>query len=665
MKDIELRFRQVHLDFHTSEHIKKVGMDFDPEEFAATLEKAGVDSVTCFARCHHGWLYYDSKRFPERVHPHLVRGNLLAAQIEACHARNIKVPIYTTVQWDHYTAERQADWLMITDAGAIRGTAPYDPGFYRCLCVNTPYRGFLKEHVEDVLTNLPVDGLFFDIVQTPECSCWYCREGMMGAGLDPSLPKDRRKFAEETIYGFKREMTEFVRQFNVDCTIFYNAGHIGPYHRQVADAYTHFELESLPSGGWGYMHFPLTARYARNLGRDCLGMTGKFHTSWGDFHSFKNPAALQFECFQMLALNAKCSVGDQLHPSGRVCQSTYDLIGSVYREVAKKEEWCRGARAMAEIGVLTPEEFEKGEGIELPAAALGATRMLQEGRHQFDIIDSMSDFNVYRLLILPDKVPVSGELAEKIGDYVRTGGLVIASHRSGLNEEANAFALDELGVSLAGEARYNPDFVIPRGEIGKGLPETEHVMYLRGMHVERTGNAETLVDANKPYFNRNWRHFCSHQHAPSSGLVAYPAIVRKGGCIYFAHPVFTQYHDCAPLWCRKLVLNAINMLMPDPRVIVEGPSTMLAMLNEQTLENRLVLHLLHYIPERRGTAFDTIEDIIPLRNVHVSLRMEDEIARVVSVPDGTVLKHRHEHGRVRFVVHEVTGHAMVAVELAR
>ncbi len=66
------RFRQVHLDFHTSEAISKIGAAFDPEEFAATLEKAHVNSITCFARCHHGWLYYDSQAFPERRHPHQI-----------------------------------------------------------------------------------------------------------------------------------------------------------------------------------------------------------------------------------------------------------------------------------------------------------------------------------------------------------------------------------------------------------------------------------------------------------------------------------------------------------------------------------------------------------------------------------------------------------------
>ena len=85
----KLRFRQVHLDFHTSEQIEGVGDKFDPREFAEVLKDAGVDSITCFARCHHGMIYYDTD-FPGR-HPHLHR-NLLREQIDACHAAGIKVP---------------------------------------------------------------------------------------------------------------------------------------------------------------------------------------------------------------------------------------------------------------------------------------------------------------------------------------------------------------------------------------------------------------------------------------------------------------------------------------------------------------------------------------------------------------------------------------------
>jgi len=43
-----LRFRQVHLDFHTSEKIGGIGAEFDAERFAAVLNKARVNSITCF-----------------------------------------------------------------------------------------------------------------------------------------------------------------------------------------------------------------------------------------------------------------------------------------------------------------------------------------------------------------------------------------------------------------------------------------------------------------------------------------------------------------------------------------------------------------------------------------------------------------------------------------
>jgi len=656
----ELRFRQIHLDFHTSEQIAGIGSRFDPEVFADTLARASVDSVTCFARGHHGWIYYDTAAHPERRHPHLER-NLLAEQIEACHARDIRVPIYVTVQWDQYTTERYPEWICMGADGRQQGTPPYEAGFYRKLCVNTPYVDFLKAHVQEILETLPTDGFFFDIVQPNDCSCFRCREGMKAEGIDPSDDEQRQAYGLRTVNQFKREMTAFVRRFSQDCTIFYNAGHVGPRHRQVADAYSHLELESLPSGGWGYLHFPLTVRYARNLGLDCMGMTGKFHTTWGDFSSFKNPAALEFECFQMLANGAKCSVGDQLHPEGEICQATYDLIGSVYSRVAAVEPWCRKTRPLVDVGVFTPEEFTGGSHADLPQAAMGAVRMLQEGAHQFDLIDSQTELSAYRVLLLPDAIEVSEALAARLGEYVRGGGALLASYRSGLDPAGERMALPELGVQARGEAPYSPDFLVPGPGVCEGLPNTGHVMYLRGMEVEVTGEAEVLAHVEVPYFNRTYEHFCSHNHTPSSGRAQYSGIVQNGRCIYFAHPVFTQYATNAPRWCRQLVLNALARLLPEPLVRLEAPTSTLATVNEQPAQQRQILHLLHYIPERRGAAFDVIEDVIPLHEVGVSVRVPGKVASVTCVPGGAELEFREEGERICFVLPKLEGYQVICL----
>lgn len=657
-----LRFRQVHLDFHTSEAISGVGEAFEAQEFADVLSGAHVNSVTCFARCHHGWLYYDSKRFPGRVHPHLANKNLLREQIDACHARGIRVPIYITVQWDLFTANEHPEWRVVRPDGSFEGTPLYEAGFYRFLCVNTPYRDFLKAQTQEVLESFPVDGIFFDIVQPVDCSCAACREKMTLEGLEPAEPESRLAFARRSIAAFQADMTSFVRQLNPDCTIFYNAGHIGTRHRSIAETFTHFELESLPSGGWGYLHFPLTMRYARNLGLDCLGMTGKFHTSWGDFHSFKNPAALQYEVFNMLALGAKCSIGDQLHPSGKISQPVYDLIGSVYAEVEKKEPWCSGAEAVVEIGVFTPEEFQGASLDRLPPALLGAVRMLTELGHQFDVLDTSGDLEKYTVLVLPDDIPVSPSFAEKLRAYLDQGGAMILSYHSGLDETGKCFALAEFGVEYQGEAPYSPDFLLPSGQIGKDLPETEHVMTLRGLEVSPLADSEVLAGVAIPYFNRTYQHFCSHRHTPSSGKIGYPGIVRAGKIIYFAHPIFRQYNENTPLWCKTFLRNALDLLLPEPLVQHNGPSTLQVTLNEQKAENRQVLHLLHYIPERRSQTIDIIEDVIPLYQLEISIRNPHQVKKVRLVPQEVEIPFAQEKEHILFTIPKVDGHQMIEIQ---
>jgi hypothetical protein len=79
---LHLPFRQIHLDFHTGPAIPDVGSKWDADLFGDTLKEARVNSITLFAKCHHGHLYYDTKR-AER-HPGLTPGlDLLGEQLQA------------------------------------------------------------------------------------------------------------------------------------------------------------------------------------------------------------------------------------------------------------------------------------------------------------------------------------------------------------------------------------------------------------------------------------------------------------------------------------------------------------------------------------------------------------------------------------------------------
>lgn len=59
-------------------------------------------------------------------------------------------------------------------------------------------------------------------------------------------------------------------------------------------------------------------------------------------------------------------------------------------------------------------------------------------------------------------------------------------------------------------------------------------------------------------------------------------------------------------------MNALELLLPEPLVQHNGPSTLQTTLAQQAGQGRWILHLLHFIPERRSETLDVIEEVIPL-----------------------------------------------------
>src|SRR2546421_7965156 len=120
---MRLPTRQIHLDFHTGPAIPDVGRDFDAKAFAQRAKDAHVNSMTLFAKCHHGHLYYNTKS-PAR-HPGLKRGlDLLGEQVEALHSAGIRAPIYISVLCDEYAADEHPEWIARERDGRPVGAGP-------------------------------------------------------------------------------------------------------------------------------------------------------------------------------------------------------------------------------------------------------------------------------------------------------------------------------------------------------------------------------------------------------------------------------------------------------------------------------------------------------------------------------------------------------------
>lgn len=663
-----MRFRQIHLDFHTSPLIPGIGEKFNRKEWQETLKRAEVDSITLFATCHHGYAYYNTKVGAR--HPHL-NFDLLRAQVDACREIDVRTPIYLTAGINSYASEIHPEWGEIDFTGKIYD--PLYPHFHK-MCFNSPYLDFLCAQIREVLELFPeAGGIFTDIIHQGQCCCRHCMAGMLENGLDPRREEDRRKYAQKVLLNYYQKTYEAVRSKNPDMPIFHNSGHITIGNRKILQYFSHLELESLPTGGWGYDHYPMSAAYVRNLGMEFLGMTGKFQTTWGEFGGFKHPNALRYECAAMIANGSKCSVGDQLHPSAKLDESTYEIIGAAYREVRKKEAWCEDVESAAEIAILsgfTPERPVVGR--ELPGD-VGASRVLLESHLPFDLVDTEMDWSRYKCLLLPDEVRVSAALHAKLDSFLKNGGKLILSGVSGMALDKDEFVFD-LPVIHEGTSPYQPDYVKAADDFAPDYVHTPFVMYLASQRIKVTGGV-SLGEIYDPYFNRSFEHFSSHQHTPNRNEASgYDAGVLTDNILYFAHPVFSIYRAYGEAAVKQYIMKAVRRFLGrEAQLNLRGlPSQGRVTLMKQKKESRYVLHLLYANTILRGgvvnlsggtttgrAAIEVIEDLNPTGPVTVSLKLPETIRSVRLVPEGGELKFSYADGRLSFEVPAFTCHSMV------
>lgn len=654
-----MNFRQVHLDFHTSEKIPGIGSKFSKEQFQNALKVGHVNSITVFSKCHHGWAYHPSEA--NEMHPNL-DFDLLGAQIEAAHEIGVKTPVYLSAGLDEKMALRHPEWLNVGKENGKLWAHDFTTPHYHLFCFNSPYLDYLLAQIEEVVKNYDADGIFLDIVGVRKCHCQYCAKTLIEEGKNPLDDAAAWELGERVYANYTARVRETIDKIKPGLPVFHNGGHIRHGRRDLAHMDSHLELESLPTGGWGYDHFPLSARYVQSLGMEYLGMTGKFHGTWGEFGGFKHPNALRYEVSLAAANGAKSSIGDQLHPQGEMDMATYRLIGEAYKELEEKEEWLDQVKPVADIALFSYEAYCNFVGIEQgdknSKVDAGVARILLEGKYLYDVIDAEADMNQYKVIILPDFERITPALKEKLDAFLQNGGKLLATGKSGLLADEDTFAFD-FGADYVGESTYTPCYFRPDFEM-KGLFDTAYVLYTQG-EVTALTTGTMLGKQENPYFNRTIEHFCSHQHTPNSEEFAGPGMVEGKDGIYIGWQIFSEYANKGALIAKRMAEHALDTLLGEAKTLetnlgAQGVVTLM----EQ--DGRYINHLLYAVPVKRGSGVEIIEDITPVYDINVKLRLPKTIKRVYLAPQKADIPFTQENGVVEVHVDKVDCHQMVVLE---
>jgi len=293
---------------------------------------------------------------------------------------------------------------------------------------------------------------------------------------------------------------------------------------------------------------------------------------------------------------------------------------------------------------------------------VGATRMLLEAHYLFDIVDDMGDFEKYKVLILPDVIPLNDNLKKKLDSFVEKGGKLLVSGDSLVDFEKGCIPYS-LGCENIRKSEFLPAYVKPLVEL-ENMADSSYVIYQEGNSVKLSSDGKELAVREQSYFNRSVMHFCSHKHAPNNGIIDGSAITVGNHGAYISWKLFREYAEVGSLILRDLFKATLDELLGREKTLDTNlPSLGVVTLMDQKNEKRLVNHLLYATPKKRGKNIEIIEDIVPVFGIDVSFNTNHKIKRAYLAPQMNDISFtQDDNGRVYYTVEKLENHQMVVFD---
>jgi hypothetical protein len=661
------RWRKIWLDFHNSQFMPTIGEKFNADEWGDCLQAANVDAIVVFAKDMHGYFYYPSTFGP--VHRGL-KLDLLGAQVAACRKRNIHVRAYYCTTWDNYLAENHPEWLVFK-----RDRTTYLPAFdatphWTALCLaHEDFVTLMLSHINEFTSRYELDGVSLDmpVPIDAECFCDECLRQLRAKNLDPfdkAVQHEHKSALHKAFISKVHDTVNAARpncQVDFNCECVYGLGERVPFVDSI-------DIEALPTAFWGYYYFPTIVRYVRNFGVPTYGLTGRFATHWGDFGGMKLAAQLQTEVASIVANCARCDIGDQMHPSGRLDPAVYREIGKAYQHVKSIEPYLDEAAPVTEAVLLTAGLPLDSPGTE---ANYGLLKMMIESRLQFDILEPTAPWERYALVVLGDDLAVDQPLASRLHAFVDQGGALIVVHRSGLIAGSEQTWLERYGFTYDGMSPFTPAYLVPQ-RMTDEIPAYEYALYEGASQWKVRSPATALALLGEPLFQRSPQHYTSHMQTPFNHLTSYAAMAKSGQVVLVGFPLGLSYFKNGYWVYRRAFQQAIAEVLPAKLIQSNAPLSTEITLTHQAAHSgtgrkeRYMIHIVNFSPLRHTPSHpDYYEDPIALTGVTIRLNLLIRCSSTRAVVAGNALQARSAPGGgVEVTVARVPIHEVVVLEVA-
>jgi hypothetical protein len=628
-------WRKVHIEYHNSRHMPRLGARFNADEFGDRLLEAHVTGATVFAKDMYGYCYYPSSLGP--MHPGL-SFDILGAQVAALRKRKIQVLAYYMTTLNPQLAGSRPEWLNVPRPPARPASIDreYNPWEWSFSLAQDDYVKGELARLRELVSRYELDGVWLD-----------------GIGADVASTS------------FLKRAREVIKETRPACLVCpQNQGSFyGLAQRVPFVDYSSQEALFTDAQHYGYHYFPTVIRYARGHGIPFHGCTVIFKDFWADFGGLKSPAQMRTEVAAYVSQGARCDIGDQVPPDGRLDPAVYHVIGQAYQHIERIEPYLEQAVPVTEAALLASGDTPCNE------VNYGWVKLLSESRVQFDIVERDVKWeDRYALIVLPENCSVDQALASRLQAFVAVGGAVIAVHHSGLLAGTEKSWLEPYGLRYAGNSPFTPAYMVPRVNFTGDIPSYAYALYEGASQWRAESPARALAVLGEPLFQRSPEHFESHLQTPFDHTTAYSALAQSGRVALVAFPLGQGYYNQGFWVYRQAFQKALGEVFPVQLIQTDAHlSTELSVTHQAAKpgrKERYLVHLVNYSPVRKTPKHtDFYDDPVPLTDVTVRVNLPLKVSKAKALYAGKDLPvRRAAGGGVEVLVPRVDIHEVVCFE---